>query len=100
MATLLEKYADKIAKAEAIANKAGNPMDNTKKIVLAQCLHNVNSFLNEAFDNSIGTNRSDMGLFKKFSVNLTNIVLPTLIGPDLVMTVPMQSASGYVTYLK
>ena len=32
--------------------------------------------MNEAFDNSIGTQRSDMGLFKKFTLNLTTVAVP------------------------
>lgn len=47
--TLLEKYSNRIKNAEVIARQAGSSMDNTKKIVLAQCLHNIDKFLGEAF---------------------------------------------------
>lgn len=56
--------------------------------------------MNEAFDNSVGTQRSDMGLFKKFSLNLTTVALPNLIAFDLVIVYPMSAMSGYVNYLK
>lgn len=55
-------------------------MDSHKKIAVAKCLQNVNSFLNEAFDASVGTQRSDMGLFKKFCLNLTTVALPYRLG--------------------
>ena len=35
--------------------------------------------MNEAFNNSVGTQRSDMGMYKKFTMNLTNVALPNLI---------------------
>ena len=54
--------------------------------------------MNEAFDNSVGTQRSDMGMFKKFSLNLTTVAIPNLIAFDLVLVSPMSSMSGYITY--
>lgn len=57
-------------------------------------------FLNEAFDNSVGTQKADMGLFKKFSLNLTTTAIPNLIAFDLVMVSPMSSMSGYVSYVE
>lgn len=57
-------------------------------------------FLNEAFEQSVGTQRSDMGLFKKFCLNLTTIALPNLISHDLVIVHPMSSMSGYITYIE
>ena len=46
----------------------------------------------------MGTQRSDMGLFKKFCLNLITVALPNLIAPELVIVSPMSSMSGYVTY--
>ena len=54
----------------------------------------------EAFEQSQGTQRSDLGLFTKFSLNLVNVALPNLIAPDLVLTHPMSSMSGYINYVK
>ena len=57
-------------------------------------------FLNEAFSSSMGTQRSDMGEFKKFCLNLTTVALPNLIANDLVIVSPMSSMTGYVTYVE
>ena len=57
-------------------------------------------FMNEAFENSVGTQRTDMGMFKKFALNLTTVALPNLIANDLVIVHPMSSMSGYVTYIE
>lgn len=56
--------------------------------------------MNEAFENSVGTQRSDMGLFKKFALNLTTVALPNLIANDLVIVHPMSSMSGYINYIE
>lgn len=98
---LLEKYQKRVAVAESLykKNMNGANMPSEKKVALVRCLENVNSFLTEAFDNSVGTQRSDMGLYKKFALTLTNVAVPTLISYDLVMVYPMSSMSGYCAYL-
>lgn len=48
----------------------------------------------------MGTQRADMGLYKKFCLNLTTVAVPNLIAHELVMVQPMTSMSGYVAYLK
>lgn len=69
-------------------------------------LENTQRFLTEAIDQSHnggatqGGARGDMGLFTKFSLNLVNCAIPSLIAPDIVMTHPMSSMSGYVSYVK
>lgn len=63
-------------------------------------MENTNRFLNEAFDASVGTQRSDMGMWKKFAMNLTTVAIPNLIAHDLVIVHPMSSMSGYVTYIE
>ena len=45
-------------------------------------------FLNEAFENSVGTQRADLGLWRKFALNLTTCAVPNLIAFDLVMVHP------------
>ena len=99
---LFEAYKNRIAVAEKLhmQSHGGARMNDQKKIVLSRVLDNTSRFLNEAFENSVGTQRSDMGLFKKFCLNISNIVLPNLIAYDLVMTVPMTGYTGYVTYLE
>lgn len=102
MATLLEKYKDRIRVAENVHAREHNgaKMDTNKKLVLATCLDNVSKFLNESFDAASGTQRADLGSYKKFCLNLTNIALPNLIAHDLVIVHPMTSMTGYVAYLE
>lgn len=68
MNTLLEAYKGRLNISESVYSKAheGAAMDNNRKITIAKVLENTSKFLNEAFDQSVGTQRSDMGLFKKF----------------------------------
>lgn len=80
--TLFEAYKNRLAIAEQIHGKyhGGEKMTNNKKLVTAKCLENVNRFMNEAFDQSVGTQRSNMGMFKKFCMNLTTVALPYRLG--------------------
>jgi len=100
--TLLETYAKRLSVAESVYSKAheGDTLSNTKKMAVAMVLNNTNKFMNEAFANSVGTQRSDLGLFKKFTLNLTTVALPNLIAHDLVIVHPMASMSGYITYIQ
>ena len=100
--TLFEAYKNRLAISESVYSKShdGEKMDNNRKLVTAKCLENLNRFMNEAFENSVGTQRTDMGMFKKFALNLTTVALPNLIANDLVIVHPMSSMSGYVTYIE
>ena len=74
--TLLEKYKNRMSVAESIYRKSnGTPMDMNRKLIIAKALENTEKFLNEAFDNSTGTQRSDMGMYKRFALNLINVAL-------------------------
>ncbi len=75
MATLVEKYAKRINLAEQYfaKNNAGATLSSNKKTQLAQVLENTSAFLTEAFENSVGTQRSDLGLFKRFALNITTL---------------------------
>lgn len=99
---LLEAYKGRLAVAEKVYSKShnGERLTEAKKIVLARCLANQQKFLTEAFENSVGTQRSDMGMFKKFALNLTNVALPNLISYDLVIVQPLSSMSGYINYIE
>lgn len=100
--TLFEAYAGRLGIADrryAMAHN-GQKMDSRKKLLVASCLRNVDRFMNEAFNNSQGTQRSDLGMFKKFCMNLTNVAVPNLISTDLVMTYPMPSMTGYISYIQ
>lgn len=59
----MEAYAKKINLAESIykATHGGNAMSYNDKVTTAVVLNNVNRILTEAFDNSVGTQRADMG---------------------------------------
>ena len=100
--SLFEAYSNRLKVAESVYSKAhnGESMSNHKKLVTAKCLENTNRFLNEAFEQSAGTQRSDMGMWKKFTLNLTTVAMPNLIAHDLVIVSPMSSMSGYITYIE
>jgi hypothetical protein len=100
--SLFEAYKNRLAVADTVYGKMheGAKMSNNRKLVTAKCLENVNRFMNEAFDQSVGTQRADMGMFKKFAMNLTTVALPNLIAHDLVIVHPMSSMSGFITYIE
>jgi hypothetical protein len=102
MANLLEAYKDRLAVSDRVYAKAhnGETMSNFKKMATAKCLENLNKFMNEAFDNSVGTQRADLGAWKKFTLNLTTVAVPNLIAYDLVIVYPMSSISGYINYVE
>lgn len=77
MANLLEAYSKRIKIAESVYSKTheGDKMDNMRKICVARCMANVNNFLNEAFSEGSATQRSAMGDWKKFCINLVNVAL-------------------------
>lgn len=88
--SLLEAYSKRLNIAEQFysATHNGMKMDEGRKLATAKCIDNLNKFLTEALDNSVGVQRGDLGLFKKFSLNLTNVAVPSLIAFDLVMVSP------------
>ena len=105
---LLEAYANRLTFADKVyaKNHQGERLTESKKILIAKCLENTQRFITESIDQSHnggatqGGARGDMGLFTKFSLNLVNCAIPSLIAPDIVMTHPMSSMSGYVSYVK
>lgn len=103
---LVEAYKKRIAVAESLYTKShnGEAMSSNMKLVTAACLNNVSKFLNEAFTQDVATQADSSGtnnlnVYKKFALNLTNLALPNLIAPEIVMVHPMTSWSGYVTYM-
>lgn len=99
---LMEAYKKRLTIAESYfaKNHNGQKPDQNRMLVTAQVLKNANQFLGEAFDNSVGTQRADLGNYKRFVMNIDTITLPNLISHDLVAVVPMSSMTGYVTYTK
>lgn len=100
--TLLEAYGRKLALAESVYSRThdGRKMSYNNKVTTAVLLNNINRTLTEAFESSVGTQRVDMGDYKKFCLSITNVVFPSLIAEDLVIVKPMTSYSGVITYAK
>lgn len=98
---LLETYARqlKVAEAYVAKNFDGKDISSNTKLATAVLLDNTNRWITEAM-NTTATQRADLGDWKKFCLNLTNIAVPSLIANDLVIVHPMTSYSGSVAYLK
>ncbi len=100
--TLLESYKNRLAISESVHQKSHNgaKMSAGKKLMIASVLDNTARFMNEAFDQGAATQRSVLGDFKRFCLNISTVALPNLILPELMLTQPMTSITGYVTYLR
>ena len=100
MANILESYKNRLAISESVhKNFHGTSMSPAKKTMIAACLNNMSRFMNDAFDSSAVTSRNTLSNYKKFCLNVATPALPTLILPELMLTQPMSSISGYVTYM-
>ena len=99
---LVETYKRRISVAEKVyANTHENAaISENLKNTVARCLANTSAFLGEAYAPSAATQRSDMGEFKKFTLDVTTCVLPNLIAPELVITKPMASFTGFIQYIE
>ena len=100
---LLETYSRqlKVAEAYVAKNFEGKSMSSNTALTTAVLLDNTNRWITESLNSEIGaTNRGDMGAWKKFCLNLTNIAVPSLIANDLVIVHPMTSYSGSIAYLE
>ena len=101
---LLETYSRQLKVAEAyVANNfEGKKISSNTALTTAVLLDNTNRWITESLNMSVAgaTNRADLGNWKKFCLNLTNIAVPSLIANDLVIVHPMTSYSGSVAYLK
>lgn len=100
---LLETYSRqlKVAEAYIAKNFEGKTMSSNTALTTAVLLDNTNRWITESLNSDLTpTTRGDMGAWKKFCLNLTNIAVPSLIANDLVIVHPMTSYSGSVAYLK
>ena len=100
---LLETYSRqlKVAEAYVAKNFEGKTMSSQTALTTAVLLDNTNRWITESLNSEIGaTQRGDMGAWKRFCLNLTNIAVPSLIANDLVIVHPMTSYSGSVAYLE
>ena len=98
---LLETYGRqlKVAEAYVAKNFDGKQISGNTKLTTAVLLDNTNRWMTESM-NTQATERADLGDWKKFCLNLTNIAVPSLIANDLVIVHPMTSYSGSVAYLE
>lgn len=98
---LLETYSRqlKVAEAYVAKNFDGKQISANTQLTTAVLLDNTNRWMTESM-NTTATQRSDLGDWKKFCLNLTNIAVPSLIANDLVIVHPMTSYSGSVAYLE
>lgn len=98
---LLETYSRqlKVAEAYVAKNFDGKSISANTQLTTAVLLDNTNRWMTESM-NTVASQRSDLGDWKKFCLNLTNIAVPSLIANDLVIVHPMTSYSGSVAYLK
>lgn len=102
MANLLESYKNRLAISESVHQKSHNgaKMSAQKKLMIASVLNNTSKFMNEAFTSGDATQRGALGDYKRFCLNISTVALPNLILPELMLTQPMSSIAGYVTYLR
>jgi len=94
---LTEAYAKRLSLTEAAYAKAHNgaTLPENLKNATAQLISNANTLFRESFANSTGTQLGDMGTFKKFTLDITQVALPNLIAPELVIVRPMASRTGF-----
>ena len=105
--SLTEAYRKRLNVSEQVYAKAHEnnaSLSIAQKEVIAKVLNNSSEYIkfkmNEAFGNSVGTQRADMGNFKKFCLDVTTVALPNLIANDLVIVQPMPSFTGSIQYYK
>ena len=78
---IVEAFQKKLSISEKVYEKehGGRPLSESKKIAIARVLANTSEYITEAFENSVGTQFSNMKTFKKFCLDLTTVALPSLI---------------------
>jgi hypothetical protein len=99
---IVEAYQKKLSISEKVYAKehGGKSLSESKKVAIARVLANTSEYITEAFENSVGTQLSNMKTFKKFCLDLTTVALPSLIANDLVIVYPLKSRTGYIQYLQ
>lgn len=77
---LLESFKGRLAISEKYyaAQNNGSKLSNERKLNTAICLKNTANFINEAFTTASGTQRADLGAYKKFCLDIDTLVLPNL----------------------
>lgn len=108
MATLLEKYTNRLTRANnEYKARTGRQLTESKKMLTAAVLENTAKFMNfrmnrmtEALDNSMGVQTSDVGNFKRFVLDVTETAMPNLVGPEICYVHTMDALAGWATYRK
>ena len=74
---LIESYKNRLAISESIHQKSHNGarMSAGKKLMIAAVLNNTSKFLNESFESSAATQRSALGDYKRFCLNISTVAL-------------------------
>ena len=88
---LLETYSRqlKVAEAYVAKNFDGKAISANTQLTTAVLLDNTNRWMTESMNSNLAaTQRTDLGDWKKFCLNLTNIAVPSLIANDLVIVHP------------
>ncbi len=104
----MEKYQNRLTRANnQYKARTGRQLTESKKMMTAAILENTASFLNfkarqlnEALDNSIGTQSTDVASVKKFVLDITEASLPNLIAPELCKVVDLPNRTGFLVYRK
>lgn len=98
---LLEKYEPRIKVANDVSKSVnGVELKDYQRLALATTLNTTSNFLNEKFSNSVGTQRADMGEFKKFCMNVNTVTLANLIFGEVAVEIGMPSTTGYITFMQ
>lgn len=99
---LTEAYAKRLSVTEAAYQNIhnGSSLPEHLKNATAQLMSNTNTLFREALSNSTGVQLGDMGTFKKFTLDIVQVALPNLIAPELVITRPMASRTGFIQYIQ
>ena len=80
---LLESYKNRLNISESVHQRSHNgaKMSPSKKLMIASVLDNTSRFMNEALESNAAVQRSALGDFKKFCLNVATVSLPNLILP-------------------
>lgn len=104
---LTETYKKRLTLSESVFKKnfgADASLNEGVRAAIAQVLKNQSNYcdskkMTEAFGgNSVATQMSNIGDFKRFALDLTTIALPNTIATELVITHAMPSHVGYIQY--
>lgn len=86
--SLTERWNRRLTSADSeYKSRTGRTLNESKKLMTAQLLENAQKYMNfyasgrinEALDNSIGTQTADIGHLKKFILDVTQTTMPNLI---------------------